>query len=220
MGRLIVLDGLDGSGKSTQYERLACWLEQQGKAYRKVSFPDYQSAASAPVRMYLAGDFGTEATAVNAFAASSFYAVDRYASFRTQWQKDYEAGTTILAARYTTSNAIHQMSKLPPEQRDDYLQWLEEYEYDRLQLPRPDMVIFLDVDPQVSQRLLSERYGGDEDKKDIHERDVQYLLQCREGALYAARRCGWTVIDCTENGQMRSVEEIHLQIRSLVASLF
>lgn len=201
MGRLIVIDGLDGSGKSTQLERLAGYLQQSGTRYKEICFPDYSQPSSALVKMYLAGEFGEQADAVNAYAASSFYAVDRYASYKKFWQADYEDGALIVAARYTTSNAIHQMSKLPKSEWDGYLHWLEAYEYDLLGLPRPDAVLFLDMPPAVSQQLLSHRYQGDESRKDIHERDTAYLRDCRRCALYAAQKKGWKLIPCgDENG--------------------
>lgn len=208
MGQLVVLDGLDGSGKTTQLTRLGGYLTGRGIHYKQISFPDYQNPSSALVRMYLDGAFGSSPDAVGAYAASSFYAVDRYASFKQFWQRDYEAGDMILAARYTTSNAIHQMGKLPREEWDAYLRWLEEYEYGLLGLPRPDLVIFLDMPPEVSQTLLSGRYEGDEAKKDIHERDRSYLAHCRDSALYAARAMGWQVIPCAEQGRPLPVEEV------------
>lgn len=201
MGHLVVLDGLDGSGKSTQLARLNEYFFAQNRDYTQISFPDYEQPSSALVQMYLQGEFGGSADAVNAYAASSFYAVDRYASYKKFWQKDYESGKLILAARYTTSNAIHQMGKLPRDQWDAYLQWLEEYEYELLGLPRPDKVIFLDMPLEISQRLLSSRYQGEESKKDIHERDLTYLKTCRESALYAAEKWGWLVVSCGENGE-------------------
>lgn len=201
MSRLIVLDGLDGSGKSTQLERLNEYFIQKNIDYKQISFPDYEQPSSTLVSMYLKGEFGGSADAVNAYAASSFYAVDRYASYKKFWQADYEAGRLILAARYTTSNAIHQMGKLPREEWDAYLTWLEHYEYELLKLPKPDRVLFLDMPLDVSQKLLSGRYGGAEEKKDIHERDLAYLKNCRESALYAADRLGWHVITCGENGE-------------------
>ncbi len=219
MKRLIVLDGLDGSGKSTQLDRLNGYFEQNGIHYKQISFPDYAQPSSALVSMYLNGEFGESADAVNAYAASSFYAVDRYASYKKFWQADYEGETLILAARYTTSNAIHQMGKLPREEWDRYLAWLEEYEYDRLGLPRPDAVLFLDMPLEISQQLLSGRYGGDEGKKDIHERDLAYLKHCRESALYAADRLGWTVISCGENGQPLPVETITETLVSAIKEL-
>ena len=198
MGKLIVIDGLDGSGKSTQLELLRTRLEEDGIACRHISFPDYEQPSSALVRLYLNGDLGGSASAVNAYAASSFYAVDRYASYKTFWEKDYAHGIPVVAARYTTSNAIHQMTKLPKEEWDAFLTWLEDYEYNKLGLPRPDKVVFLDMPLHVSQRLLEKRYDGDEEKKDIHERDVQYLENCRTAALYAAERLGWTVGPCSD----------------------
>ena len=183
---LVVLDGLDGSGKSTQLSRLDAYFRENGIHYRQISFPDYSQPSAALVKQYLAGDFGGSPEAVGPFAASSFYAVDRYASYRRFWQADYEAGTLILAARYTTSNAIHQMGKLPRSRWDEFLAWLEQYEYDLLGLPRPDRVLFLDMPLSVSQRLLHARYAGDDTRRDIHERDTRYLALCRESALYAA----------------------------------
>lgn len=196
MGRLIVIDGLDGSGKSTQLARLDVYLKKSGIRYKQICFPDYDQPSSALVKMYLAGEFGPQADAVNAYAASSFYAVDRYASFKKFWEVDYESDTLIVAARYTTSNAIHQMAKLPQTEWDAYLDWLEDYEYGRLALPRPDSVLFLDMPPAVSQQLLSHRYQGDESKKDIHERDAAYLRDCRRCARYAAKKGGWRWIPC------------------------
>ena len=215
MGKLMVIDGLDGCGKSTQLELLNRCLAQRGMAYRQISFPDYDQPSSALVKMYLSGELGGTPAQVNAYAASSFYAVDRYASYRRFWQADYLAGVPVVAARYTTSNAIHQMTKLPEDEWDGFLGWLWDYEYEKLGLPRPDRVLFLDMPPEVSQRLLSGRYAGDESKKDIHERDRTYLLQCRQAALYAAKLCGWTVIPCALDGQPRPMEEIHREIRSI-----
>lgn len=216
MGRLMVIDGLDGSGKSTQFERLSEYLDKRGTSYQKISFPDYAQPSSALVKMYLGGAFGSSPEAVNAFAASSFYAVDRYASFRQFWQAAYEGGSLILAARYTTSNAIHQMSKLPQEDWEDYLRWLREYEYDRLGLPRPDTVVFLDMPLEVSQRLLERRYKGDISRRDIHEQDTAYLARCREAALYAAKVDGWRVISCAKAGEPLPPEEITRQLIGLL----
>lgn len=198
MGKLVVLDGLDGSGKSTQLDRLDEYLSHRGIPYKRISFPDYAQPSSALVQQYLAGDFGSDPTDVNVYAVSSFYAVDRYASYKRFWETNYADGELILAARYTTSNAIYQMAKLPREEWDGYLRWLADYEYGKLGLPRPDRVLFLDMPLEVSQRLLSERYAGDERQKDIHERDLAFLGRCREAALYAAARDGWTVLPCGE----------------------
>ncbi len=214
-GKLIVLDGLDGSGKSTQFELLQNHLKEKGRAVLPISFPDYAEPSSALVKMYLSGEFGTDANSVNAYAASSFYAVDRFASYKKYWQREYEEGGLIVAARYTTSNAIHQMSKLPEAEWDSYLNWLEDYEYRLLELPKPDLVLFLDMPPEVSQKLLSGRYGGDDSKKDIHEMNVAYLLSCRKAALYAAGKCGWKVLPCSEGGSPRGIDEIQNDILNL-----
>ena len=197
MGRLIVIDGLDGSGKTTQFERLNAYFGEKIEHFRHICFPDYDQPSSALIKMYLAGEFGSSPDAVNAYAASSFYAVDRYASYKKFWQADYAAGYIFLAARYTTSNVIHQMSKLPRAEWDGYLAWIEDYEYRLLGLPKPDAVLFLDMPPAVSRRMLTDRYHGDENKKDIHERDEAYLERCREAALYAAARQGWQVVACS-----------------------
>ena len=185
-GRLLVIEGLDGSGKATQAKLLAAHLAESGRRVMEITFPDYESDSSALVKMYLSGRFGEKPDDVNPYAASSFYAVDRYASYKTKWGSFYEAGGIVIADRYTTSNAVHQCSKLPPEQWNDFLRWAFDYEYRLLGLPAPDAVVYLQVDPAVSQKLMTGRYHGDESKKDLHEADFQYLLSCREAALYAA----------------------------------
>lgn len=212
MGKLMVIDGVDGCGKSTQLEMLDQALSARGIGYRQISFPDYAQPSSALVKMYLGGALGGSPAAVNAYAASSFYAVDRYASYKCFWEEDYAAGLPIVAARYTTSNAIHQMTKCSEEEWDTYLEWLEHYEYDLLGLPRPDRVVFLDMPLEVSQRMLEKRYEGDCDKKDIHERDVTYLQNCRKAALYAAEKLGWTVLPCSKDGEPLPKEVIHQQL--------
>ena len=212
MGKLIVIEGLDGSGKGTQAELLTERLRQQGEAVRKVSFPDYASDSSALVKMYLSGQFGTDPADVNAYAASTFYAVDRFASFKRDWGTFYAEGGIIVADRYTTSNAVHQCSKLPREQWDGFLAWLFDFEYRLLGIPTPDAVIYLNVDPAVSQRLMTGRYRGDESKKDIHEGNLSYLQRSREAAAYCSRKLGWREIACCENGEMRSISAIGEEI--------
>lgn len=204
---LIVIEGLDGSGKGTQAKLLAQKLNGLGKSIEKVSFPDYPSQSSALIKMYLAGEFGTHPDDVNAYAASSFYAVDRYASYKKNWEETYKTGI-VVADRYTTSNAIHQCSKLPQNQWDEFLSWLFDFEYKKLNIPQPDIVIYLRVDPEVSQRLLEKRYDGNMEKKDIHEKDQEYLLRCQKAADYCSKSLGWETIECTENGAMRSIEMI------------
>ena len=212
MGKLIVIEGLDGSGKATQSKLLAEELERSGAPVRRISFPNYESNASWPVRMYLNGEFGPRPEDVNAYAASVLYAVDRFASYRKDWSEFYQDGGILVADRYTTSNAVHQCSKLPREEWNGYLDWLFELEYHKIGIPKPDAVFYLEVDPEVSQRLLSGRYQGDEKKKDIHERDLAYLEHSRAAAAYCADRLGWRRISCCEGGQMLPVDRIAAEL--------
>ena len=193
-GKLIVIEGLDGSGKGTQAAELAKNLAAGGAPVRKVSFPDYASDSSALVKMYLSGQFGKDPQDVNAYAASTFYAVDRFASFKRDWGGFYEGGGIVVADRYTTSNAVHQCSKLPQEQWDAFLAWLFDFEYHLLGIPSPDLVVYLSVDPAVSQRLMTGRYQGDESRKDIHEGNLAYLRRSRLAAEYCSSRLDWRQI--------------------------
>ena len=215
-GKLIVIEGLDGSGKATQSKLLYERMLQKGVPVRKVSFPAYESDASALVKMYLAGEFGTDPNAVNAYAATTFFAVDRYASYKKDWGKFYEDGGIVIADRYTTSNAVHQCSKLPREQWDQYLQWLFDFEYNLIGIPEPDAVIYLQVDPEVSQELMSSRYHGDENKKDIHERNRSYLGRSRMAAEYCAKKLGWKTVHCVCQGTMRTMEEISNEVAEAI----
>ena len=219
MGKLKVLDGLDGSGKATHTKKLYDYLVECGANVVKVSFPDYESPASAPVRMYLGGVFGAHADDVNAYAASTFYAVDRYASYKTNWGKLYNNGAIILADRYVSSNAIHQMSKLKKTEWDGYLNWLYDFEFEKLKLPRPDAVIYLDMLPSISQKLIEKRYEGDITKKDIHEKDVDFLQHSRISALYAADKLGWKVVRLYDNKGPLSKQENFEQILQVVKQL-
>ena len=220
MGKLLVLEGLDGAGKSTQIALLEKALAEKGIGTFRFKAPDYDSPSSALVTMYLGGAFGTDPSDVNAYAASTFYAADRYACFRTKWKEAYEAGKLILADRYTTSNAVFQMPKLPKDQWDSYLSWLADFEYGKLGLPEPDRVLYLDIPVAVSQSLLEKRYGETDGKKDVHEADVTYQNQCREAALYAAQREGWTILHSAEDGALRSPESISEELVAAVADVF
>lgn len=208
LGKLIVIEGLDGSGKTTQYRLLQDRLNKSGIPHLAVSFPDYESRSSALVKMYLAGEFGKDPEAVNPYAASIFYAADRYASFKTQWENYYKSGGTIIASRYVTSNAVHQASKLPADRRKEYLDWLYDLEFNKIQIPKPDLVLFLDMPIEISEKLLSVRYKGDQNKKDIHERDAEYLEECRKAALFAAEYSGWEIIKCYRDKQPLKIEQI------------
>lgn len=216
MGKLIVIEGTDGSGKSTQFKRLTEHLQEDGQEFRTLVFPRYKEPSSALIRMYLGGEFGTSPSDVNAYAASSFYAVDRYASYKQDWGKWYEDGGLIVSDRYTTSNAVHQASKEPKEKQGEFLKWLYEFEYDRLGLPRPDLIIYLDVPTAFTEQLMRLREQQTNTHADIHEQDLSYLATCRETGRAAAEFYGWHIIDCVRDGQMRSIEDIHREIFALV----
>lgn len=216
---LVVLEGLDGSGKGTQAKLLAEALVCRGVPLRPVTFPDYSSPSSSLVKMYLNGEFGAEPEDVNAYAASAFYAVDRFASFRKGWGGDYRQGKLILCDRYATSNMVYQMGKLPRAEWDGYLAWVEDFEYQKLGIPRPDLVLYLDMPIEVSQKLLLQRYQGDSGKKDIHESHLAFLRSCGECARYAGQRLGWKVVSCAKGGEPLSVEEIHRAVLAAVEPL-
>lgn len=216
MSKLIIIEGLDGSGKSTQTELLEKYLKSKNVNYKKIKLPDYDSPSSTLVNMYLAGEFGKSADDVNAYAAGAFYAVDRFASYNLNWKKDYESGTLILADRYATSNSIYQMEKLDKARWDEYLSWSEDFEYNKMGIPRPDLVIYLDMPIEASQRLMTSRYNGDENKKDVHEANVEFLKSCRKSALYAADKQGWKVIKCSDGVNPLPIEVIHNKIIEIV----
>ena len=217
MGKLIVIEGTDGSGKSTQFRLLTQAVENMGFEFRKLVFPQYQEESSALIRMYLGGQFGDKPSDVNAYAASAFYAVDRYASYKKVWGEWYENGGLVLSDRYTTSNAVHQASKEPEECRGEFLRWLYEFEYDKLGLPRPDLTIYLDVPTAYTEQLMRAREAATGTSADIHEQDLGYLATCRQMGRAAAEFYGWTVIECVRDGAMRSIEDIHEEIRAHVA---
>lgn len=212
MGKLIVIEGTDGSGKSTQFRLLTEKIKENHIDFRNLVFPRYNEESSALIRMYLGGEFGTNPADVNAYAASAFYAVDRYASYKQDWGQWYEDGGLILSDRYTTSNAVHQTSKEPEAQRGEFLRWLYEFEYDKLGLPRPDLVIYLDVPTDFTEKLMRHREQDTGTQADIHEKDLAYLSTCRQIGRAAADFYGWTVIQCVKDNQMRSIEDIHNEI--------
>ena len=212
MGKLIVIEGTDGSGKSTQFRLLSEHLEKDGVVFKHIVFPRYSEESSALIRMYLGGQFGSKPSDVNAYAASSFYAADRYASYKMDWGKWYEEGGLVLSDRYTTSNAVHQTSKVPAAEQRSFLKWLYEFEYDKLQLPRPDLTIYLDVPTSFTETLLRRREADTNTHADIHEQDMTYLATCRAAGRSAAEFYGWTVIECVRDGAMRSIEDIHNEI--------
>ena len=212
MGKLIVIEGTDGSGKSTQFRKLWEHLEADQVTFQHIVFPRYKEESSALIRMYLGGQFGDKPSDVNAYTASAFFAVDRFASYKMDWGKWYEEGGVVLSDRYTTSNAVHQASKEPEEKRSAFLKWLYEFEYDQLGLPCPDLVIYLDVPTDYTEKMMRKREADTNTSADIHEQDLQYLATCRRSGREAAAFYGWTVIDCVKDGTMRSIEDIHEEI--------
>ena len=219
MGKLIVIEGLDGSGKATQANLLYERLSRNFEKVKKVTFPDYESDSSAPVRMYLSGKLSDRPDGVNAFAASSFYTVDRYISYKTNWEQLYNDGGIIVADRYTTSNGVHQCSKLPSEEWNSFMDWLYDFEYGRIGIPKPDAVIYLDMSPEVSQKLMSKRYLGDESKKDIHEKDREYLEKSRKAAYFCVCHDNWTRIKCDNGENPLTIEEIADKIFEVVSKV-
>ncbi|MCL2057200.1 MAG: deoxynucleoside kinase [Oscillospiraceae bacterium] len=217
-GKLIILEGLDGSGKSTQAGLLTDSLTKQGKRFRQLKFPDYNSKSSSLVTMYLDGEIGGVED-VNLYAATSFYACDRYISYKTDWRRDYLAGTVLLCDRYATSNLIYQMAKLPRSGWDSYIKWLWDYEFVKLGLPEPDLVIYLDMHPDTSRALLEKRYMKSGGGMDIHERDVKYLLSCREAALYAAEKLDWRVLRCCDGKKPLSAETVSELVADIADSV-
>ena len=218
MGKLIVIEGTDGSGKSTQFKLLTARLEAENRSFQKLVFPQYKEESSALIRMYLGGQFGTKPSDVNAYAASAFYAVDRYASYKKVWGEYYENGGLIVSDRYTTSNAVHQASKEAPEEQPAFLKWLYDFEYDKLGLPRPDLVIYLDVPTDFTEAMMRRREADTNTHADIHEQDMEYLATCRRTGKAAAEYYGWTVIQCVKDGKMRTIEDIHEEIYSHIVN--
>lgn len=213
---LIVLEGTDGSGKATQARLLLQGLEARGISCREIDFPRYGNPFAEPANLYLHGALGGKPGDVNACAASVMFAVDRFASYKEDWGAFYESGGVIVANRYTTSNAVHQASKLPDGERRDFLEWLFDLEYQRLGLPRPDLVLYLDMPTEAANRLMRRREAETNTAADIHEQDGDYLRRCRECAGEIARAQGWAVVNCAAGGVPRTPEDIHREALSIV----
>ena len=218
-GRLIVFEGTDGSGKATQSRLLCEHLRRDGVYLENINFPRYGKPSAAMVQEYLDGNLGKHPGDVNAYAASMFYAMDRYASYKQDWGDFYEAGGLIVADRYTTSNAVHQASKLPEGERTAYLEWLFHTEYELLGLPKPDLGVYLYMPTEITERMMRKREADTNTHADIHEQDAAYLRACRENARAIVRDCGWTHILCAEGDQPRTPEDIHDQVYGLVRAL-
>ena len=218
-GKLIVFEGTDGSGKATQSKLLLERLQREGFDCRPLTFPRYGKPSAAPLEEYLHGAYGSHPEAVNAYAASTFFAVDRYASYQQDWGKYYESGGILVADRYTTSNAVHQASKLPEGERQAFLKWLFDFEYRLLQLPEPTLVFYLDVPTEITEKMMRCREAQTNTTADIHEQDDGYLRACRRAAQKTAEECAWHCIDCSQNGEMRNAGDIHEETYRCVREL-
>ena len=215
MGKLFVIDGTDGSGKQTQFEQLKNRLDKEGIEYKTVSFPNYDSPSASLVKMYLSGEFGEDPKAVNAYIASTFYAVDRYATFKKDYEKYYNDGGIILADRYTTANMVHQAGKIIDEtEREKFLDWLWDFEFNLYGLPVPTKVFFLNMPVEKTVELMKNRENkfSHNDKKDIHERNEEHLKDSHEAACYVAKKYDWCEINCVKDDKIRTIEDIHEEI--------
>ena len=215
MGKLFVIDGTDGSGKQTQFQQLQESLLKDGIDYKVVSFPNYDSPSSALVQMYLSGEFGENAKEISPYIASTFYAADRYATFQTGYKKYYENGGIILADRYTTANMVHQAGKIKDEkEREKFLNWLWDFEFNLYGLPVPNEVFFLNMPVEKSIELMKDRENKftHQEKKDIHERDVNHLKDAYEAACDVSKKYNWYEIKCVKNNEIRTIEDIHQEI--------
>ena len=216
MGKLIVFEGIDGSGKSTQFEMICSRFTDENRLFKRLVFPRYSEPSSALIKMYLSGDFGTNPDSVNAYAASSFFAVDRFASFAQDWRDYYNEGGLLLTDRYTTSNALHQGAKIDVSKRERFFKWLYEYEYNALGLPAPDLVIYMDIDAEFAATRLKRRQTETGTTADIHENDMIYLNNSAESGKQAAAQFGWHSICCVDNGVERDVKDISSEIYMIV----
>lgn len=215
MGKLFVIDGTDGSGKQTQLAKLKERLNKEGIEYKTVSFPNYDSPSSSLVKMYLAGEFGTDAKMISPYIASTFYAADRYATFKKEYEEYYNNGGIILADRYTTSNMVHQAGKIEDDvEREKFLNWLWDFEFNLYGLPIPTEVFFLNMPTEYAIKLMENRENKitHESKKDIHERDKNHLQDAYNEACKLAKKYNWHEVNCIENEKIRSIEEIHEEI--------
>ena len=219
LGKLIVFEGIDGSGKSTQFELICKKLSDESHQFKRIVFPRYSEPSSALIKMYLSGDFGDDPDSVNAYAASSFFAVDRYASFIQDWRDYYTNGGLVLTDRYTTSNALHQGAKVDKKNRGAFFKWLYDYEFNLIGLPAPDLVIYMDIDIKYAAKRLLQRQTETGTNADIHENDMIYLKSSIESGEQAAAQFGWHKIKCINNGIERNKEDLHKEIYEIITAL-
>lgn len=215
MGKLIVIEGVDGCGKQTQTEKLYQRLLDEGKKVMKISYPRYDNPSSSLVKMYLSGEFGKDASKISPYIASTFYAVDRYASYKQDYEEFYKDGGIVIADRYVTANIVHQAGKIKDEaEREKFLDWLWDFEFNLFGIPVPDKVFFLNIPPTVSEKLMANRnnkFSGDT-KKDIHESNPEYLKAAYESACSLIKKYNWDEIVCTKDDELRTIDDIHEEI--------
>ncbi len=212
MGKIFVIDGTDGSGKQTQFDLLKKHLDDDGIEYRTVSFPNYDSPSSSLVKMYLSGEFGENAKEISPYIASTFYAADRYATYTKDFKKYFEDGGIILADRYTTANMVHQAGKISNKQeREKFLNWLFDLEFNIYGLPVPSKVFFLNMPPEKVKQLIKNRENKftHDNKKDIHERDQKHIEESYNAACNLASTYDWNEIKCVKENVLRTREDIH-----------
>ncbi len=215
MGKLFVIDGTDGSGKQTQFEKLKERLTKDGIDYRTVSFPNYDSPSSGLVKMYLSGEFGEHAKDVSPYIASTFYAADRYATYTTQYKEYYENGGIVLADRYTTANMVHQAGKIQnKDERERFLNWLWDFEFKLYGLPIPSEVFFLKMPPETALDLIKNRENKftHQEQKDIHEKDKNHIIDSFNVACDVAKKYDWYTVECVKDNKLRTVADIHEEI--------
>ena len=215
MGKLFVIDGTDGSGKQTQFAKLEERLKKDGVDYKTVSFPNYDSQSSALVKMYLSGEIGENAKEISPYIASTFYAADRYITFKKEYEEYYKNGGIILADRYTTANMVHQAGKIDDiDEREKFLNWLWDFEFKLYGLPVPTEVFFLNTPVETALELIKDRENKFDNtaKKDIHERDVNHLKDAHKAACYVSKKYNWFEIECVKNGKLRTIDDIHEEI--------
>ena len=233
MIKFFVIDGTDGTGKATQVALLGERLEKLGYRVVKLDFPNYESNSSAAVKMYLGGELGDDPTKLNPYVCGTFYAVDRFINYIQNFKKYFEnesedgRDTVILSDRYLSANIIHQGGKIKDrKERRKYTKWCYDYECGLCGLPVEDMTIILSMPPAVSQKLMSQRYNGDESKKDIHEKNVNYLEDCvnklNDSIDYLqyvdvnGKNVKWRLVNCSDGEKVRSIEHINDEILALV----
>lgn len=215
LNKLIVIEGLDGGGKTTQLEL----IKKKYPDFKYITFPNYNSPSGEIIKSYLGGEYGEQDGAVSAYTASTFYAVDRYTNYKTDWEKDYQSGRIVISARYVSSNAMYQMTKLPREEWENYMDWLFDLEYNKFAMPKPFATIFLDMPVEVSRKLLLKRCGGDEKKLDMHESNLSFMNACAKAAHYTAENENWIIVPCAENGEPLPIERIHEKLIKIIEGM-